>query len=77
MYVISDDDDDDDDDGSGAESQYKVTSHLAPSRTFAQLNKEISQLSRKIFLFMTTSPVASLYNLLKKISQLRRNIVLF
>ena len=41
MYVISDDDDDDDDDdGSGAESQYKVTSHLAPSRTFAQLNKE-------------------------------------
>lgn len=39
VYVISDDDDDDDE-GSGAENQYKVASHLAPSRTFAQLYKE-------------------------------------
>ena len=38
--MISNDDDDDDDDGSGAESQHKVTSHLARSRTFAQLYKE-------------------------------------
>ena len=36
--ISDDDDDDDDDDGSGAESQYKLTSH--PSRTFAQLYKE-------------------------------------